>query len=284
VKYDLVDKRCVVTGASAGIGKEVARNLAYFGATVVLACRDRERGSAALQEIVNDSGNERVTMLQVDLSSRTSIRTFVRNVTAGGAPIHVLVNNAAIMSPVRTTSVDGIESTWATNVLGYFATTNLLLPSLRKGAPSRVVHVASTYAGGLQLRDVEFTTRKYDGMEAYRQSKQADRMIAWRLAEICRRDLITVHACHPGNVDTSLLRSGTQGILGRLLGAGRRATHKTPAQGALTPTYVAAAPEVAEQTARFWIDNAPQPCKFAANGEEIAALWRICVEQTGTDA
>lgn len=284
VKYDLVDRRCVVTGASAGIGKEVARNLAYFGATVVLACRDRERGSAALQEIVADSGNERVTMLQVDVSSRASVRAFARNATAGGAPIHVLVNNAAIMTPTRTTSVDGIESTWATNVLGYFAITNQLLPSLRRGAPSRVVNVASTYAGGLVLRDVEFTSRKYDGMAAYRQSKQADRMIAWRLAEICRRDMVSVHACHPGAIDTGLMRTTSQSWLGRLMGASRRATLKTPAQGALTPTFCAAAPEVGEQTARFWIDNTPQPCKFAANGEEIAALWRLCVEQTGCDA
>jgi len=284
VKYDLVDRRCVVTGASAGIGKEVARNLAYFGATVVLACRDRERGSAALQEIVNDSGNERVTMLQVDVSSRASIRTFVRNVTAGGTPIHVLVNNAAIVSPTRMTSVDGIESTWATNVLGYFAMTNLLLPSLRRGAPARVVHLASTYAGGLLLRDVEFVTRRYDAMEAYRQSKQADRMIAWRLAEICRRDMVSVHACHPGAVDTGLMRTTSQGWLARLMGAGRRASGKTAAQGALTPTYVAAAPEVAEHTARFWIDNEPQSCKFAGDLEEIAALWRVCVEQTGCDA
>lgn len=284
MKYDLVDRRCVVTGASAGIGKEVARNLAYFGATVVLACRDRERGSAALQEIVNDSGNERVTMLQVDIASRASIRGFVRNLTAGGSPVHVLVNNAAVVSPTRVTGADGIELTWATNVLGYFALTNLLLPTLRRAAPARVIHVASTYAGGLDLRDVQFTTRRYDAMAAYRQSKQADRMIAWRLAEICRRDMVSVHACHPGAVDTALLRSTSTGWLSRLLDAGRRVAMKSPAEGAVTPTYVAAAPEVADGTAQFWVDSAAQPCKFATDAEQIAALWRLCVEQTACDA
>lgn len=284
VKFDLVDRRCVVTGASSGIGKEIARNLAYFGASVVLACRDRERGSAALHELVQDSGNERLTMLQVDVSSRASIRAFVRNVTAGGSPIHVLVNNAAIVAATRQTSVDGVELTWATNVLGYFTLTNLLLPTLRKAAPARIVNVASTYAGGLDLRDVQFEKRPYDGMAAYRQSKQADRMIAWRLADICRRDRIDVHACHPGVVDTGLMRARTDGWLRRLVGAGRRAALKSPSEGAVTPTYVAAAPEVAATTGRFWIDQAAVPCKYGSDADELAALWRVCVELSGSDA
>lgn len=284
MKYDLVDRRCVVTGANSGIGKEIARNLAYFGATVVLACRNRERGSAALHELVQDSGNERLTMLQLDVSSRASIRAFVRNLTAGGSPVHVLINNAAVVCPTRETTVDGIERTWATNVLGYFTLTNLLLPTLRRSAPARVVHVASTDAGGLDLRDVQFQTRPWDAMAAYRQSKQADRMLAWRLAEICRRDGISVHACHPGTVDTGLMRTSDATWLQRLLGAGRRIGLKTPAEGAVTPTYVAAAPEVTEATGRFWIDGAPTPCKFAANPDDLAALWRLCVELTECDA
>ena len=101
----MVDRRCIVTGASSGIGKEIARNLAYFGASVVLACRDRDRGSATLHEIVTDSGNENVTMMQVDLGHRQSIRAFVKNVTAGG-PVHVLVNNAAVLCADRRVSPD----------------------------------------------------------------------------------------------------------------------------------------------------------------------------------
>ncbi len=287
MKYDLVDRRCVVTGASSGIGKEIARNLAYFGATVVLACRDRDRGSAALAEIVQDSGNERVTMLQLDVSSRASIRAFVRNVTAGGAPVHTLVNNAAILQRKRTQSVDGFESTWATNVLGYFTLSNLLLPSMRRVAPARVIHVSSTQAGGLELGDVQFTERPYDGLQAYRQSKQADRMLAWRLAEICRREMISVHACHPGVADTGLLgpaQTGWAGWVGRLLGAAARSALKSPSEAAVTPTYVAAAPEVTEQTARFWIDQTPQPCRFANDTDGMAELWRTCVDQAQCDA
>jgi len=284
VKYDMGDRRCVVTGASSGIGKEIARNLAYFGATVVLACRDRERGSAALQEIVHDSGNERVTMLQVDVSSRASVRMFVRNLTAGGSPVHVLVNNAGVVCHTQETTADGFERTWATNVLGYFMMSAMLLPTLRRSGPARVVNVASTYAGGLDLDDVQFERRRYDAMAAYRQSKQADRMLAWRLAEICRGDAITVHACHPGAVDTALQRPAPTGWLQRLLGAGRRVGLKSPAEGAVTPTFVAAAPEVGDSTGKLWIDGAAVPCQFAAATDGLAALWRLCAAQSHCDA
>ncbi|MBK8240733.1 MAG: SDR family NAD(P)-dependent oxidoreductase [Deltaproteobacteria bacterium] len=282
MKYDMVDRRCIVTGASSGIGKEIARNLAYFGASVVLACRDRDRGSATLHEIVTDSGNENVTMMQVDLGHRQSIRAFVKNVTAGG-PVHVLVNNAAVLCADRRVSPDGIEQTWATNVLGYFALTNLLLPTLRRSGPARVVNVASTFARGLQLDDVQFERRKYSGMAAYAASKQADRMLAWRLAELTVNDDVSVHACHPGAVGSGLFREQS-GWFGRLIRMGQGWALKSPNAGALTPTFVAADPTVAAESGRFWIDRAPRPCPFARDRAALLELWRICVEQTQCDA
>lgn len=282
VKYDLVDRRCIVTGASSGIGKEVARNLAYFGATVVLACRDRDRGSVALQEIANDSGNDRVTMLQLDVSSRASLRAFVKNVTAGG-PVHVLVNNAAVMCRERRVGIDGFEQTWATNVLGYFALSNLLLPAMRRAAPGRIVHVASTYARGLDLGDVQFERRRWAGMAAYAASKQADRMLAWRLAEIAARDAISVHACHPGAVGSGLFREQPNWMT-RLMRLGSGWALKSAAEGALTPTFVAADPEVASQTGRWWVDRRARPCPFAADKAQLEALWRVCAEQAQCDA
>ena len=173
MKFDLVDRRCIVTGASSGIGKEIARNLAYFGATVVLACRNRNRGSATLQEIVEDSGNDRLSLLPLDLADPESIKGFVRQVTAKGKPVHVLVNNAGTFVQKRETTDAGREVTWATNALGPFALTNLLSKTLVKSGPSRVVNVASTLAGGLVLDDLEFEKRRYSGLKAYKQSKQA---------------------------------------------------------------------------------------------------------------
>lgn len=282
MRYDLVDRRCVVTGASSGIGKEIARNLAYFGATVVMACRDRTRGSAALEEIVADSGNDRVSLMIVDLSSLVSIRTFARNLVAGGSPIHLLVNNAACVAHSRRTSVDGIELTWATNVLAYFALTNLLVPTLRRSAPARVLHVASTYARGLDLSDVQFEKRRYSGLRAYAQSKQADRMIAWRLAAMLPAKEVSVHACHPGLVASGLYRE-QGGWLRRMLGLGSWLM-KTEREGALTPTFVAADPDVQAPTGRFWIDQAPAPCEFVKNEDDLRTLWRLCADMSKTDA
>jgi NAD(P)-dependent dehydrogenase (short-subunit alcohol dehydrogenase family) len=276
VKYDLVDRRCVVTGATSGIGKEIARNLAYFGATVVLACRDRDRGSATLQELVDDSENDRLTMMQVDLSIQDSIRAFAHRVASAGA-VHVLVNNAGVWMTERQTSPDGHEMTWATNALGYFMLTNLLLPTMRRHPPARIVNVASKLAGRLRLDDLEYEKRRFSGWNAYAQSKQANRMLSWGLAQRIG-DRISVHACHPGLVNTRLHRHH-KGLRSTVLGLIAR---KTPADGALTPTYLAAAPEVHEQGDQFWVEQKPVPCKFR-DTDQIDALWSACVEMTRTD-
>ena len=279
MKYDLVDRRCVVTGATSGIGKEIARNLAYFGATVVLACRDRDRGSATLQELVEDSGNDRLSMMQVDLSIQDSVRSFAHRVTSADAPVHVLVNNAGVWLNARKEAPDGHEMTWATNVLGPFMLTNLLLSALRKSPPARVVNVASKLAGGLKVEDVDFKKRRFSGQRAYAQSKQANRMLSWGLAKRVGPKIF-VAACHPGAVKSELfrhqkgLRSAVLGLMSGLL--------KSPADGALTPTFLAAAPEIQDQGDQFWVDQKPVPCKFR-DMDRIDALWKKCVEMTRTD-
>jgi NAD(P)-dependent dehydrogenase (short-subunit alcohol dehydrogenase family) len=280
VKYDLVDRRCVVTGASSGIGKEIARNLAYFGATVVLACRDRERGGAALEEIVADSGNDRLSLVIVDLATQSSIRTGARQILAGGAPVHVLVNNAAVLAATRRTTEDGHELTWATNVLGYYLLTNLLLSRLVASAPARVVNVASTDAHGLDLGDVGFERRKYSGAAAYAQSKQADRMIAWALAERVDANELSVHACHPGSAATRLHRE-LSGLASRVAGIGKR-LRGGPAAAALTPTWLAAAPDAHEKPGRFWVGRKPATCRFRAR-QDHSALWTLCADMTRSD-
>lgn len=280
VKFDLVDRRCIVTGASSGIGKEIARNLAYFGATVVLACRDRDRGSAALQEIAEDSGNDRLSLLMLDLSARASIRAFVQHVTAGGMPVHVLVNNAGTFVSERTLDEAGHELTWATNVLGPFALTNLLVESLVKSSPSRVVNVASKLAGGLVLDDVHFEKRRYSGVKAYKQSKQANRMLSWGLqARI--GDSVSVTACHPGGVNTRIYDNLT-GVASAFMNVGRRFL-KAPAEGARTPTRLAADPKLGNLRAEFWANEAAATCKFRDEAA-IDALWSSCVEMTHIDS
>jgi len=280
VKFDLVGRRCIVTGASSGIGKEVAKNLAYFGATVVLACRDLDRGSAVLQQIAEETGNDRLSLHLIDVKAPASIRGFVRQVTSGGAPVHVLVNNAAVVSERRIELPGGRELTWATNALSYFLLSNLLIPTLKSSGPSRIVNLASAHAGGLDATDLDFRTRKYSGWHAYIQSKQANRMLTWALASRLVGTDISIHACDPGLTATRL-HEGLGGWRGRLARWGR-AFMKSPAQGALTPTYLAAAPEVHAHTNHFWIGTRRHTCRFRRT-DEVEALWHRCVEMTGVD-
>lgn len=279
MKFDLVDRRCIVTGASSGIGKEIARNLAYFGATVVLACRNRDRGSATLQEIAEDSGNDRLSLLPLDLADPDSIRGFVHQVTVGGKPVHVLVNNAATFVETRETTDAGREITWATNALGPFALTNSLSKTLVESGQARVVNLASKLAGGLVVDDLDFEKRRYSGLKAYKQSKQANRMLSWGLQ---RRigDSVSVTSCHPGGVNTRIY-DNLSGVTAAVMKLGRRFM-KTPAEGARTPTRLAADPELGNLRAEFWIDEAPAHCKFRDRAE-IDALWAKCAESTQTD-
>lgn len=269
----------MVTGSSSGIGKEIARNLAYFGATVVLACRNRDRGSQALQELVEETGNDRLSMLVVDVSSPRSMRVFVRNLIAGG-PVHVLVNNAAVVTRARELSTEGHELTWATNALGYFQLSCLLAPHLRTSAPARIVNVASTLAGSLELDDLQFTRRPFSPLQAYSQSKQANRMLTWALAQRVSSHEVSVHACAPGKAATGLFHE-PPGLRGRWQRFSARFL-QSASNAARTPTFLASAESVHEQTNQFWIDEKPQPCKFRHDAQ-MKDLWLRCVEMTQVD-
>ena len=275
---DLSGRVCVVTGANSGIGKETARALARQRATVVMACRDEERGEAARGEIVEDTGNRQVELMVVDLASQASTRGFAAALQDRHAQVHVLVNNAGIWSNRRQEGPDGIERTWATNVLGYFLPTLLLLDAVKRAAPSRIVNVASQLAGELDLTDVEFRRRTYRGITAYSQSKQADRMFTWALHRRLEGSGVTANAMHPGGVNTPLFRKGG-GLAGLAGDAYARLMAKTPEEGADTVVWLASSREVEGKSGRFWVDRRDVPCRFRDHaGEED--LWRLCGTMT----
>jgi len=262
----------LVTGASAGIGLEVARGLALSGAHVVLACRDRAKGEAAIAALLEAHPDASLELALVDLSSQRSIRAAAAAVALAHPALDVLVNNAAVVCKARQESVDGIELTWATNVLGYHLWTALLRPSLEAAPAARVVNVASMMAYDLDLADVEWKRRRYDASSAYAQSKQANRMWTWALARRLAGTRVTANAMHPGAVATPLLHALAPGMSGR-----------TTAKGAETAIWLATSPEVAGVTGRFWSDRRETPCSFRGlEGEE--ALWRLCEEMTARSA
>jgi retinol dehydrogenase-12/retinol dehydrogenase-13 len=271
-------RTCLVTGANSGIGREAARGLARFGHRVVLACRDPQRGEAARQDITATTGNAAVELMIVDLSRQASIRDFARAFLDSHPELHVLVNNAGIWATRRRESPDRIEQTWATNVLGYFLLTELLLDRLRESGPARIVNVASQLARDLDLEDVEFRRRSYSGVSAYAQSKQADRMLTWALARRLEGTTVTANAMHPGGVNTPLFAKGG-GLLALAASAFSKMAGKTPEEGADTVVWLATSPEVEGKSGTFWIDRRPVPCRFHDPAAE-ERLWALCASMT----
>jgi NAD(P)-dependent dehydrogenase (short-subunit alcohol dehydrogenase family) len=279
VVADLSGRTCVVTGASAGIGRATASELAGLGAKVVMAVRNPGKGAKVRRAITKATGNDDVEVAIVDLARQGSVRAFARELATRHAKIDVLVNNAGIWAGRRRMSPDGIELTWATNVLGYVLVTHLLLPQLRAAKRARVVNVASRYAGGLDLTDVQFERRPWAGKDAYAQSKQANRMLTWALARRLEGTGVTANAMHPGFVSTEIFGKGGGGLaFGLSLYAKVRA--KRPAEGADTVVWLAASPEVEGRSGLFWVGRGEHPCRFRDEaGEED--LWRLCHRMVG---
>ncbi len=278
ITADLSGKVCLVTGASSGIGKAVARELARLRATVILACRSREKGEAARRDIADTTGSRELEVVTADLSSRRQVRDLVETLVRHHPVLHVLVNNAGVWLERRQESAEGIEMTWATNVLGYFLLTDLLLPALKAAPAARIVNVASRLAGELDLGDVEFKRRAYSGRVAYAQSKQADRLLTWALARRLDGTRVTANALHPGFVSTELFAKAG-GFMGVLASAYAKLAALKPEQGADTAVWLAAAPEAQGQHGLFWIERQERRCRFRDPKAE-EALWSLCAEMT----
>ncbi|HEY8041072.1 MAG TPA: SDR family oxidoreductase [Polyangiaceae bacterium] len=273
---DLLDRTCLVTGATSGIGKEIARGLALKRGHVVVASRDLERGKRVAEELGDDSANPRVEAVELDVASQAGVRRFAADFTKRFTKLHVLVNCAGGYWPRKERTAEGVELTWATNVLGYYLPTVLLLDTLLSSAPARIVNVASVAARGLDLDDVEFDRRPYEGYAAYRQSKQADRMLTWELASRLRGRGVTANAMHPGYVRTSLVRSGgVQGLLWRLGGLFAR----SPVRGADTAVWLASSTALADDTGGYYVDRKEKHCRFH-DDESQAKLWALCEKMT----
>ncbi len=276
---NLSGKVCIVTGASTGIGKEIARGLAQRQASVVLAVRDVSRGERVRAELARDGHNLSLLVMQLDVSSPANVRDFVQRFRKHHQALHVLVNNAGAWSTSRESTPEGLERTWATNVLGPYLLTEALLDVLKAGAPSRVVNVASSAAGRLDLSDVQYTSRKYNGFTAYSASKQALRMLSWGLAKRLEGSGVTVNAVNPGFVKTELNRDAG-GFIGAVMPLMQKLMAKTPEKGADTPLWVATSPQLEGVTGKFFSDRKELPCDFR-DPKQIADLERLCAQMVG---
>jgi NAD(P)-dependent dehydrogenase (short-subunit alcohol dehydrogenase family) len=202
------DRVCVVTGATRGIGRATSIALAKLDAQVVLVGRDEARLDEVRAEARRVANNTRVFWVRADFASLDSVRQAAEEVVHRWPAIHVLVNNAGANSARRVTTVDGHELTFAVNHLAPFLFTNLLVPALKAGAPSRIINVVSIFAhlGRLDLGDPMFERRRYSSTLAYNQSKLANAAFTLELADRLEGSDITVNCVSPGLVATHLMR------------------------------------------------------------------------------
>jgi NAD(P)-dependent dehydrogenase (short-subunit alcohol dehydrogenase family) len=270
----MTGKTAVITGPTSGIGKEIAIGLAGLGANLVLGCRDTAKGRATAIELARGTEGSSIEVMRVDLASRRSIEEFTRKILKAHARVDVLVNNAAVSRGEQpwAKNADGVELTFATNVMGYFLTSLLFLPRLRESVPARVVNVASTFASDLDLDDLQFQRRPYEGMKAYAQSKACDRLLTWALARRLEGSGVTANAMAPGLiVDTGLYRHTPPDIMARL----RRRGGRTASDGADTAVWLASSPEIEGVTGKFFENRKQIPCSFR-NHDVEERLWGIC--------
>src|SRR5512142_1224909 len=260
--HSMQGKRVVITGPTSGVGQEVALELAGLGAQVILACRDLVRGRRVAAQITRQLGSADLVVMRLDTSSQASIRSFSREFRRRYRRLDVLINNAAISRGdlPKVDSVNGIELTFATNVVGYFLLTQELLELLQKSAPARIINVASTYASDLDLDDLEFDRRHFESFKAYAQSKACDRLLTWALARRLEGTGVTANAMTPGLItETGLYRNAETQLVERLM---QYSGGRTSIQGAETAVWLASDPTMQNVSGKFFEDFQELPCEF----------------------
>jgi NAD(P)-dependent dehydrogenase (short-subunit alcohol dehydrogenase family) len=212
-----------------------------------------------------------VLVKEYDAASAPSIAALARSCAADLPRIDVLVNNAGVARGQRHVTSDGFELTFATNVLGYHRLSLALLEQLRASAPARIVNVASTFAGDLDLDDLQFERRPYGEMLAYAQSKACNRLLTWALARRLEGTGVTANAMAPGFVPATGLARGLSPDTQRAF-AGR--TGRTVKEGADTAVWLAASRDIEGVSGRFFYDRRERPCEFRNQAHE-ERLWLI---------
>ncbi|KAM7360399.1 retinol dehydrogenase 14 isoform 1-T1 [Cochliomyia hominivorax] len=273
-------KTVIITGANSGIGKETARDLATRGARIIMACRNLETANAAKDEIVKETGNDKIIVKKLDLGSFKSIREFAADIVKNEKRIDVLIHNAGMALAFRgQTSEDGIELTMATNHFGPFLLTHLLIDVLRKSTPARIVIVASEL---YRLASVNVNKLNpigtFPAAYLYYVSKFANIYFARELAKRLEGSGITVNFLHPGMIDSGIWRN-VPFPLNIPMMAITKGFFKTTKAGAQTTIYLATSDEVANVHGKYFMDCKEATLNAAAMDEEKGKkIWEESVK------
>ncbi|CAM4520794.1 SDR family oxidoreductase [Paenibacillus typhae] len=277
-------KIVLVTGGNSGMGLATTIEMARRGAKVVMACRSRTRGEAALAEARRRSGSEDITLMLCDLASFQSIRSFAGEFLAAYPVLDVLINNAGVVTIKRELTADGYEMDFGVNHLGHFLLTNLLLGALKKAGQGRIVVVASgAYKIGKLYLEDHTLSRGFNPAKAYARSKLANVLFTRELAARLQGTGVTVNAVHPGAVGTSIGVNRETGF-GRSVLKLLSYFFLTPEQGADTAVYLATAPEVGGVSGQYYYRRKIQKLSpRAADDKEADRLWQWSLEHAGLE-
>jgi NAD(P)-dependent dehydrogenase (short-subunit alcohol dehydrogenase family) len=280
---DLAGKTFVITGANTGIGRITARELARRGAHVILACRSADKTQPVIDEIKRETGNDKVEFVALDLADLASVRRCADELLARKTPIHGLINNAGLAG-ARGTTKDGFELTFGTNHLGHYLLTRLLLDRLKESGPARIVNVASS--AHYRVRTIDWAalrekTKTRTGFPEYSVSKLANVLFTRALAQRLEGSSVTTYALHPGTVATDVWRevpSPVRWVIKKLM--------VTPEQGAQTSIRCATAPELANESGRYYDRDGREakPSRLARDPALAEELWTKSAEWTGLPA
>jgi NAD(P)-dependent dehydrogenase (short-subunit alcohol dehydrogenase family) len=284
---DMKGKTVVVTGANSGIGFETAAALGAAGARVLVTARNADRGRTAMAELATRlDGSGQLQLVVFDLADLASVRRGAEEILELAPRLDVLVNNAGLILSERSETVDGFETTFATNHLGPFLLTNLLLERLRTSTPARIVNVASAAhtaaRKGIPFDDLQTTKVRYKAMRVYGESKLENILFTTELARRLAGSGVTANALHPGAVRTGY---GADGDSRGLLAFGLKIAHPfflTPAQGARTSVFLASSPQVEGVSGKYFAKcKEKQPRKWAQDPASAERLWQVSEDLVG---
>ncbi len=277
----LQGKTCVVTGATSGIGRVAAEELAAMGARLILIARDEARGAAALQRLRERAPGMAHQIYYADLMQLAAVKRVAAEIAAAEPRIDILINNAGAMFSYRAVTQDGLERQFALNHLAYFVLTLGLRERLRAAAPARVINTASAshQSGKLNFEDLQMA-RFYNGLFAYQRSKLCNILFTRELARRWAGTGITANCLHPGFVASGFgTKSG--GLLSIILWAAQP-FGISPSKGAQTIVYLATSPEVAETSGGyFYRCRLTQPAPQAEDDSAAARLWAESAKLAG---
>ena len=283
MQRDLEGKTFIVTGATSGIGKITARELAKLGAHVILACRSVAKAQPIVDELVRETGNSKLEAVELDLGDLDSVRRCAEQLNARGIPIHGLINNAGLAGS-RGTTKDGFEIQFGTNHLGHYLFTRLLLDRIKASGPARIVNVASH--SHYSVKQIDWTalrekTKTPTALKEYGVSKLANVLFTKELARRLEGSNVTTYALHPGVVATDVWRkvpAPVRWVMKRFM--------ITPEQGAQSTLRCATAPELATETGRYYDEKGREkkPNHLADDVALAGELWMKSAEWTGLPA